>query len=74
MKVVDGVIDALKDGSNSLVGLGLSPEGIEQNDVIYELMTEFNWRREKVDLDKWIQGERLRERQIERQRDRKIDR
>jgi alpha-N-acetylglucosaminidase len=36
------------------VGLGIAPEGIEQNPVIYELMSELAWRKEPVNLSKWV--------------------
>ncbi|HTX99990.1 MAG TPA: alpha-N-acetylglucosaminidase [Bacteroidota bacterium] len=38
----------------NLVGYGLAPEGIENNEVIYELLTDMGWRSEPVKLDAWI--------------------
>ena len=38
----------------NLVGWGMCPEGIENNEVVYELMTDVAWRSEPVDLDAWI--------------------
>jgi len=35
-------------------GIGLTMEGIEQNPVLYELMTSNTWRNKPVDLDKWL--------------------
>lgn len=40
--------------SGNLQGLGLTPEGIEQNPVVYHLMLENVWRREPVNLDQWL--------------------
>lgn len=37
-----------------LVGLGFAPEGIENNEVIYELMSDMAWRTEPIKLDDWI--------------------
>ena len=37
-----------------MIGTGLTPEGIEQNDIIYELMNEMGWRSEQVDIMSWI--------------------
>ena len=37
-----------------MIGIGLTPEGILQNPVVYEFMTETTWYTSKVDLDKWI--------------------
>lgn len=45
------------DGRNmngsTMVGTGLTPEGINQNYVIYELMNEMAYRHGPVDLDAW---------------------
>lgn len=38
----------------NLVGWGMCPEGIENNEVVYELMTDAGWRSEAIDLDVWI--------------------
>lgn len=37
-----------------MVGTGLTPEGINQNYVIYDLMNEMAYRQEPVNLDKWL--------------------
>lgn len=37
-----------------MIGTGLTPEGIEQNDVVYELMNEMGWRSEAVDIPSWV--------------------
>ncbi|MFC6996799.1 alpha-N-acetylglucosaminidase [Rufibacter roseus] len=39
-----------------LVGLGLTPEAIEQNPVVYELMMENAWRDTPIDLTTWLRG------------------
>lgn len=38
----------------NLVGWSMDPEGIENNEVVYELMTDIGWRRDKIDVDEWI--------------------
>jgi alpha-N-acetylglucosaminidase len=38
----------------NLVGWGMDPEGIENNEVVYELMTDIGWSDAKIDLDRWI--------------------
>jgi alpha-N-acetylglucosaminidase len=38
----------------NLVGAGISPEGIETNEAIYELATDAMWTREPIDLDTWM--------------------
>jgi alpha-N-acetylglucosaminidase len=35
-------------------GLGFSPEGIENNDVIYEMMADLAWRNDPIKLDDWL--------------------
>ena len=36
------------------VGMGLAPEGIENNDVVYELSTDMMWRSDTVNLNSWL--------------------
>ena len=45
-------------GRGRLVGMGLTMEGIEQNAIVYELLTDMMWRDAPADLDAWI-GEYL---------------
>ncbi|XP_023220747.1 alpha-N-acetylglucosaminidase-like [Centruroides sculpturatus] len=46
--------------NSTMMGTGLTPEGIEQNDVMYEFMNEMAWRRESCDLPSWISNYTLR--------------
>ena len=41
----------MKNGT--MIGTGLTPEGINQNYVIYELMLEMAYRKEPVHLSTW---------------------
>lgn len=43
-----------------LAGIGLTPEGIEQNPVLYELMCANVWRSDPIDLTDWLTGYTLR--------------
>lgn len=48
-------IEALQyENKKNLVGFGFAPEGIENNEIIYELLSDVAWRKEKIDLDSWI--------------------
>lgn len=38
----------------NLVGWGICPEGIETNEVVYELMTDIGWANHKILLDDWL--------------------
>ncbi|XP_046550249.1 alpha-N-acetylglucosaminidase-like isoform X2 [Haliotis rubra] len=40
--------------NTTMVGTGLTPEGINQNEVMYEFMNEQAWRPGPVNLDDWI--------------------
>ncbi|KAK3591261.1 hypothetical protein CHS0354_010626 [Potamilus streckersoni] len=40
--------------NSSMVGIGLTPEGINQNEVVYELMNENAWATEPWNLTEWI--------------------
>ncbi len=47
---------ALTDPSKGcLQGMGISPEGIDQNPVVYELLTDLMWN-EPTDLQGWVNG------------------
>lgn len=53
--VANGPAAALKDSTaGKMRGIGLTMEGIEQNPVLYELMTDHTWRDEPIDLDVWL--------------------
>ncbi|MFI1742947.1 alpha-N-acetylglucosaminidase [Thalassobellus sediminis] len=46
---------ALTDAnSGNLKGIGLTMEAIEQNPVLYELMTDNTWRDTSIDLNAWL--------------------
>ncbi|SPQ93671.1 Alpha-N-acetylglucosaminidase [Plasmodiophora brassicae] len=47
-------VRALTASDGKMIGIGLTPEGIEQNYALYELMLEMAWRHEPVDLDEWF--------------------
>ena len=40
----------------NLIGFGWAPEGIENNEVIYELLADMSWSDQKIDLEKWLIG------------------
>ena len=48
-----GPLEARAYNSSTMIGTGMAPEGIEQNDFIYDLMSEMGWRSEKLDLVVW---------------------
>ncbi|KAK7828801.1 alpha-n-acetylglucosaminidase [Quercus suber] len=57
--VASGPVDARKSenstmASLSIVGVGMSMEGIEQNPVVYDLMSEMAFQHNKVDVKLWI--------------------
>jgi len=40
---------------NNLVGFSISGEGLENNEVIYELMTDAAWSIDPIELDSWLE-------------------
>ena len=40
----------------TLKGVGITPEGIENNPVMYELLCELPWREERFSKDEWLAG------------------
>jgi len=55
--LVNGFYEA-KGGvaGNHLTGVGATPEGIENNPVMYELVYELPWRDETFDTGEWLSG------------------
>ncbi|XP_056672707.1 alpha-N-acetylglucosaminidase [Monodelphis domestica] len=60
-----GVLDAVNRGpstarlfpNSTIVGTGIVPEGINQNEVVYALMAELGWRKDPFpDLGAWVAG------------------
>ncbi|KAJ4434463.1 hypothetical protein ANN_23025 [Periplaneta americana] len=54
---VENVNQRVFEGRNlengTMVGTGLTPEGINQNYVMYDLMTEMGWRTQPANLTEW---------------------
>jgi alpha-N-acetylglucosaminidase len=42
--------------AGKLLGIGLTPEGSEQNPALFELMLENVWQSDSIDLDQWLKG------------------
>lgn len=54
--VINGFYD-IKDNAKSnlfLKGIGMTPEGIENNPVMYELLTELAWREKRFNKSEWL--------------------
>ena len=43
-------------GNSTMVGLGLTMEGIYQNEVIYEFMMENAYRPKPTNISAWYEG------------------
>ncbi|XP_048136061.1 alpha-N-acetylglucosaminidase-like isoform X2 [Rhodamnia argentea] len=52
--VASGPIEARMSENSTMVGVGMSMEGIEQNPVVYDLMSEMAFQQRKVDVKTWI--------------------
>ncbi|KAK9875682.1 hypothetical protein WA026_009478 [Henosepilachna vigintioctopunctata] len=53
-------IKARLDENSTMIGTGLTMEGINQNYVIYDLMTETAWRNEPANLGEWFTNYTIR--------------
>jgi len=52
----NGRLEALNSQNRGrLEAMGFAPEGIENNEVIYELLSDAGWSNEDIDLDKWLE-------------------
>lgn len=50
-------IAALHDTNKGyLIGFGFAPEGIENNELTYELLSDMGWRDQKIDLNQWLRN------------------
>lgn len=55
--LADRAIQDLNDPTHGrMLGMGLTPEGIEQNPVVYELMTDAMWTTQRIQVPRWIEG------------------
>ena len=40
----------------NLIGFGSAPEGLENNEVVYELLADMGWTDRSIDLDQWLKA------------------
>lgn len=52
--VGSGPVDARLSDNSTMVGVGMCMEGIEQNPVVYELMSEMGFREQRVVVKDWL--------------------
>ncbi|MEG1539512.1 MAG: alpha-N-acetylglucosaminidase [Muribaculaceae bacterium] len=38
----------------NLIGFGSAPEGLENNEVVYELLADMGWSEDEINLDNWL--------------------
>ena len=51
----EGAAAVFEEGlADNLIGFGIAPEGIENNEVVYELLSDMAWTSQEQDLDEWI--------------------
>lgn len=51
----NGHLEALNSANRGkLVGHGMAPEGIENNEVVYEMICDAGWRDQKIDTKQWL--------------------
>ena len=52
--IMTAPIDALQSSNGTMLGIGLTMEGIYQNYVVYDLTLEMAWTSKKLDYSAWI--------------------
>ncbi|XAR50133.1 Alpha-N-acetylglucosaminidase [Bertholletia excelsa] len=52
--VGSGPVDARISENSTMVGIGMSMEGIEQNPIVYDLVAEMAFQHVKIDVKAWI--------------------
>lgn len=53
----NGHLEALSSpNKGNLIAHGMAPEGIENNEVIYELITDAGWSKQHIDVKQWLKN------------------
>ncbi|XP_019057719.1 PREDICTED: alpha-N-acetylglucosaminidase isoform X2 [Tarenaya hassleriana] len=52
--ISSGPVDARLSRNSTMVGVGMCMEGIEQNPIVYELMSEMAFREKKIRVQEWL--------------------
>lgn len=53
----NGHLAALRSANRGrLEAIGMAPEGIENNEVVYELMADAGWSRDSIDTKEWLRN------------------
>eukprot|EP01124_Arcella_intermedia_P007631 TRINITY_DN14704_c0_g1_i1.p1 TRINITY_DN14704_c0_g1~~TRINITY_DN14704_c0_g1_i1.p1 ORF type:complete len:811 (-),score=189.15 TRINITY_DN14704_c0_g1_i1:54-2486(-) len=55
-KIATDPINTVQNTSYSMIGTGITMEAIEQNPVMYDLMSEMGWRSEFFDTSDWVKS------------------
>lgn len=51
----NGHLKALRSAERgNLAGYGTAPEGVENNDIVYELISDAGWSSQPIDVDNWV--------------------
>ena len=54
-RLMELTFEPLNDkGRGKQVGMGYSPEGVCQNEIVYELMTDSAWLKKPMDIEVWV--------------------
>lgn len=53
-KVIDGYYAAMQARGDQMVGIGATPEGAENNPMLYDILFELPWRETAPDKTEWI--------------------
>ena len=53
--VYNRILDTRQNSSYTMIGTGITPEGINQNYVVYELALEMGWNTDILTVDDWFE-------------------
>jgi alpha-N-acetylglucosaminidase len=48
------IVNAKKESGSLMKGIGLSMEAIDNNPIVYDLVTDMTWRSGAVNIDEWV--------------------
>ncbi len=55
-KLSSGPFDAMRVKGSAMSGVGLDPEGVDQNPAYWQLLLDTAWHKEPINVTSWLQG------------------
>eukprot|EP00760_Papus_ankaliazontas_P008822 PhM_4_TR13934/c0_g1_i1/m.43672/K01205/NAGLU; alpha-N-acetylglucosaminidase len=53
--IVSMPFEEMRRANSTMVGIGITPEAIEQNPIVYEMLFDVAWAPSTIDVQRWVQ-------------------